>query len=282
MKVLLYARVSTDDKEQDPERQLMKCRQYASIKEYDVIAEVAEYYTGDSDPFTRPALSKAFNEYSFQAVLVFDLSRWSRQHPVKVIRGLQLAIDRGLKVVSVTEPAQGLEFIEDLYEHFKAFCEQESLSIEAKTWFSRKLQDTPEWNLESAKDHKDFFGNKTRSIRGLRFIGLPQTQHTSSETQQNPIDPAKPIVALSHNFEFYRAHKKGNAGSTGSVGSNIPQTIEYVGSENSAQNDALDNIDIDMTQSSPHLCRHRNDTSKGVCLLCEKENDLVKGGIDGE
>jgi len=108
MKVILYARVSTDDKEQDPERQLIKCRQYCELHEHNIVAEIKEHCTGDSDPFMRTE-GKKINDHDIQGLVVFSMDRLSRQHPVKVIQMINAMKDRGIKLVSITEPAFNME-----------------------------------------------------------------------------------------------------------------------------------------------------------------------------
>lgn len=108
MKVALYARVSTDDKDQDPERQLMKCRNYCEIHDHTIIGEWSEHHTGDSDPFKRPECARALASGA-DAVVIYSMDRLTRQHPVKVIRLIQDLKDSGVKVVSITEPAFNME-----------------------------------------------------------------------------------------------------------------------------------------------------------------------------
>lgn len=50
MKVALYARVSTDDKGQDPETQLIQLREYAKNKGYEVYHEYVDVGVSGSDP----------------------------------------------------------------------------------------------------------------------------------------------------------------------------------------------------------------------------------------
>ena len=108
MKVAIYARVSTDDKEQDPERQLLKCRQYCELHQHTIIGEWQEHHTGDSDPFRRPEAGKALRSGA-EAIIIYSMDRLTRQHPVKVIRLIQDLKEWGVKVVSVTEPAFNME-----------------------------------------------------------------------------------------------------------------------------------------------------------------------------
>jgi len=45
----IYARVSTDDMRQDPETQLMQLREYARVREIEVLEEFVDYATGTTE-----------------------------------------------------------------------------------------------------------------------------------------------------------------------------------------------------------------------------------------
>ncbi len=108
MKVVIYARVSTDDKDQDPERQIMKCKQYCELHEHEIIGVLNEFCSGDSDPFKRVEGSRilALNP---QGLVIFGMDRLTRQHPMKVFQLIQRCKDAGIKIVSITEPAFNME-----------------------------------------------------------------------------------------------------------------------------------------------------------------------------
>lgn len=108
MKVVIYARVSTDDKDQNPERQLLKCRQYAELHNHTVVKEIIEYHTGDSNPFYRPK-GQEIIKLDIDGVVVFSMDRLTREHPVKVITMINNLKDRGVKIISITEPAFNME-----------------------------------------------------------------------------------------------------------------------------------------------------------------------------
>lgn len=108
LNVVIYARVSTDDKDQDPERQVLKCKQYCELHNHNVLATITENCSGDSDPFIRSGASKIMS-YELEGIVIFSMDRLSRQHPIKVIRLLNDLKDRGIKVLSITEPAFNME-----------------------------------------------------------------------------------------------------------------------------------------------------------------------------
>lgn len=110
MKVISYGRVSTDDKDQNPERQHIQNTRYAEMHNHEIVIEISEYITGDTNPFERPLVKEALNKHKdIDAIIFPDVSRWSRQHPTKLMLTYQEAKDRGLKLVSVTEPAFNMD-----------------------------------------------------------------------------------------------------------------------------------------------------------------------------
>jgi DNA invertase Pin-like site-specific DNA recombinase len=79
MRVALYARVSRSDKEQDPENQLLKLRQYAISRGWEIYATYQDYASGASP--SRPALDKMIKEgraRHYDTVLIVRLDRLAR------------------------------------------------------------------------------------------------------------------------------------------------------------------------------------------------------------
>lgn len=77
MKVALYARVSTDDKNQDPETQLYAMREYCRRAEYEIVGEyVDKARAKDFKHRTQWAdLLKAARQHEFKMVMVLRLDR---------------------------------------------------------------------------------------------------------------------------------------------------------------------------------------------------------------
>jgi len=109
MKVVIYARVSTDDKDQNPERQINPCKNYCELHNHQIISEITEYHTGDSDPFYRPKGKEILNIRGVKGIVIFSMDRLTRQHPVKVMRMIDNLKNRDIKVISITEPAFNME-----------------------------------------------------------------------------------------------------------------------------------------------------------------------------
>jgi DNA invertase Pin-like site-specific DNA recombinase len=75
----IYARVSTVDKGQDPETQLMTLRQYAERREFQVVGEYIDYASGTRED--RPqyqALWEAARKRQLDVVLVWRYDRFAR------------------------------------------------------------------------------------------------------------------------------------------------------------------------------------------------------------
>jgi len=108
MRIVLYARVSTDDKEQDPERQLMKLRQYVELHEHVIIGEIVDFCTGDSDPLKRESGCHLLDGNP-DGILFFSMDRFSRQHPTKIMKLIGELKNRGVLIVSITEPIFNME-----------------------------------------------------------------------------------------------------------------------------------------------------------------------------
>ena len=77
MKVAAYARVSTSDKDQDPETQLLALRDFARAQQWAIAGEYVDHAPAN-DPLHRTAWRKLLDDAAkrrFQAVLVFKLDR---------------------------------------------------------------------------------------------------------------------------------------------------------------------------------------------------------------
>src|SRR5450759_3836075 len=78
-RVALYARVSTSNGQQDPERQLRELREYAKRRDLSIVGEYTDRLSGSKE--SRPALNRLMADASarkFDAVLVWKLDRFAR------------------------------------------------------------------------------------------------------------------------------------------------------------------------------------------------------------
>ncbi len=108
MNLISYARVSTDDKGQNPETQHMANRNYAAAYSDKIVAEFTdEGITGDSVFFDRPhgpEIDNMLAKRQAGGIIVFAIDRFSRRDPFKVNSELEIIRQRGLVLKSVSEP----------------------------------------------------------------------------------------------------------------------------------------------------------------------------------
>lgn len=108
MKVAIYARVSTDDKDQNPDRQRMSCEKYADLHNHKVIHYEFDKVSGDTNPLEREGFAEILKKKP-EAILFYEISRFSREHPIKVMRRLEDLKNKGIKTISITEQAFNME-----------------------------------------------------------------------------------------------------------------------------------------------------------------------------
>ena len=80
MKVALYARVSKADDSQDPENQVIRLREYAEGRGWEVYGEPYIDYASGADAF-RPALDRMMSDaraHRFGIILVVKIDRIAR------------------------------------------------------------------------------------------------------------------------------------------------------------------------------------------------------------
>jgi DNA invertase Pin-like site-specific DNA recombinase len=99
----IYARVSTDDRRQDPETQLRQLREYARVRELEVVEEFIDYATGtreDRSHYRR--LLEAVRKGKVDVVLVWRYDRFARstQALISALKEFQI---RGVDFISYQE-----------------------------------------------------------------------------------------------------------------------------------------------------------------------------------
>jgi DNA invertase Pin-like site-specific DNA recombinase len=106
MRVAIYARVSTDDKGQDPENQLRQLREWCERMGYPVVREYVEHENGGKGVESRKQLAAMFNGASrreFDLLLVWSLDRFSREGMAATVGHLQRLASHGVAFRSLTE-----------------------------------------------------------------------------------------------------------------------------------------------------------------------------------
>ena len=107
MRIAIYARVSTDDKGQDPENQLRELRAWCSNSGHTITREYIEHESGRKGADKRKQFATLFDDAAkrkFDCVLFWALDRFSREGMVQTILHLQRLTSHGVTFHSYTEP----------------------------------------------------------------------------------------------------------------------------------------------------------------------------------
>ena len=107
MRVAIYARVSTDDKGQDPENQLRELRAWCINSGHMISREYVEHDNGRKGADKRKQFAALFNDAAkrkFDCVLFWALDRFSREGMAQTIAHLQRLVSYGVAFHSYTEP----------------------------------------------------------------------------------------------------------------------------------------------------------------------------------
>jgi DNA invertase Pin-like site-specific DNA recombinase len=104
--VAIYARISTDDKGQDPDNQLRELRQWCERTGYPVVREYVEQETGSKGVEYRKKLAEMFDgaaRREFDLLLVWSLDRFSREGMAATVAHMQRLTSHGVAFRSFTE-----------------------------------------------------------------------------------------------------------------------------------------------------------------------------------
>ena len=108
MRVAIYARVSTDDRGQDPENQLRQLREWCERSGHALIREYVDHASGRKGADGRKqfaAMIADAHRRQFDMVAVWALDRFSREGMVATIGHLQRLASYGVSFHSYSEPA---------------------------------------------------------------------------------------------------------------------------------------------------------------------------------
>jgi DNA invertase Pin-like site-specific DNA recombinase len=106
MQVAIYARVSTDDKGQDPENQLRQLRRWCERMGYLIVREYVEQENGNKGVEYRKKLAQMFDgaaRREFDLLLVWSLDRFSREGMAATVAHMQRLASHGVAFRSFTE-----------------------------------------------------------------------------------------------------------------------------------------------------------------------------------
>ena len=105
-RVAIYARVSTDDKGQDPENQLRQLRDWCARMGHPVVCEYVEHENGGKGVEYRQQLAAMFAgaaRREYDLLLVWSLDRFSREGMAATVAHLQRLASHGVAFRSYTE-----------------------------------------------------------------------------------------------------------------------------------------------------------------------------------
>lgn len=103
-KAALYGRVSTKDKGQDVENQLLQLREYCARQGWTISEEYVDHVsgkTGDRESFRRLFLDAA--KRKFDVVVVWALDRFTREGVLETFQYIRKLTDAGVQFESFTE-----------------------------------------------------------------------------------------------------------------------------------------------------------------------------------
>lgn len=106
-RVAIYARVSTDDKGQDPENQLRELRDWCANSGHSINGEFIDYESGRKGADRRKQFAALFDDAAkrkFDCVLFWALDRFSREGMTQTIMYLQRLASYGVAFHSYSEP----------------------------------------------------------------------------------------------------------------------------------------------------------------------------------
>jgi DNA invertase Pin-like site-specific DNA recombinase len=107
MRIAIYARVSTDDKSQDPENQLRQLRLWCVSADHELVHEYVDYESGRKGVNDRKQFAALFEDAHkrrFECVLFWALDRFTREGMAPTILHLQRLASYGIGFHSYTEP----------------------------------------------------------------------------------------------------------------------------------------------------------------------------------
>ena len=181
----LYARVSTRDKEQNPENQLIRLRQYCESKGW-TYREYQDYASGAKKD--RPGLKSIMQDLdSIDGILVLRLDRFGRSlqdllENLNIIRGKGKffeAIDQGLKISEKKDPMN--DFMLAILGAAAEF-ERELISERVKDGMARARKEGKlvgrgrSRETEKKKKRILYLGTKGHSVRMIsEIVNLPRS-----------------------------------------------------------------------------------------------------------
>lgn len=173
LRVALYARVSTLDKGQDPETQLIQLREYAKRRNFEIIGEFIDYASGTSEERKQYKLMmEAAKKRKIDVVLVWRYDRFARSTQA-LVNALKEFKNLGIDFISYQENIDTTTPTGELIFHVMASLAQfESALISERVKAGMQRAKAQGKNISRPKLAK----NKLNRIMELKEQGLSMNQ----------------------------------------------------------------------------------------------------------
>ena len=173
LRVALYARVSTLDKGQDPETQLIQLREYAKRRNFEIIGEFIDYASGTSEERKQyKFMMEAAKKRKIDVVLVWLYDRFARSTQA-LVNALKEFKNLGIDFISYQENIDTTTPTGELIFHVMASLAQfESSLISERAKAGMQRAKAQGKNISRPKLAK----NKLNRIMELKEQGLSMNQ----------------------------------------------------------------------------------------------------------
>ncbi len=173
LRVALYARVSTLDKGQDPETQLIQLREYAKRRNFEIIGEFIDYASGTSEERKQyKQMMEVAKKRKLDVVLVWRYDRFARSTQA-LVNALKEFKNLGIDFISYQENIDTTTPTGELIFHVMASLAQfESSLISERVKAGMQRAKAQGKNISRPKLAK----NKLNRIMELKEQGLSMNQ----------------------------------------------------------------------------------------------------------
>ena len=165
MRVAIYARVSTKDKGQDTENQLVQLREYCKRQGWTVAGEYVDHISGkhaNRDSFKR--LFADASQRKFDLVLVWALDRFTREGVYETFEHVRRLNQQGIAFESYTEA------------HFRTTGPAGELMLAIAAWIAKqerlRISDRTKAGMERARRSGKHVGRPRRVFRRDEAVRL--------------------------------------------------------------------------------------------------------------
>jgi DNA invertase Pin-like site-specific DNA recombinase len=186
----LYARVSTKDKGQDTENQLVQLRDFCAASGFSITAEYIDRTTGKhSDREQFRAMFAAASRREFDILVTWALDRLSREGVAKTFEHIKTLLGYGVQYVSFTEA------------HFRTTGPAGELMIAVAAWIAeqehRRISERTKAGLAKARRQGRIGGRRRLVLDYDRLAELDESGLTMREiAEQMGVSPAFVCRAL--------------------------------------------------------------------------------------